>query len=65
MLLPFDIFKVGKDEIPVWVEAAETAAAVKTRVKELFKLDPAAEYVIFSQQTQNKISVRSDTPLDF
>lgn len=65
MLPPFDIFKVGKDEVPVWVEAAETVTAVKTKVKELFKLDPTAEYVIFSQQTQERISVRSHTPLDF
>ena len=58
------VCKVDKNEIPVWVESAEAVAGVKTKVKDLFKLDPTAEYVIFSQQTQNKISVRSDTPLD-
>jgi hypothetical protein len=51
MLPPFDIFRV-EDEIPRWLETVETLDAAKTRIRELAKVWPEAEYVIFSQQTQ-------------
>ena len=53
----FDILKIGKGGNPFWVEAAETLDTAKTRVKELLRLDPATEFVIFNQQTQDTISV--------
>ena len=56
---PFDIFKLSKDNIPVWVEAVETLDAASARVKELLKLQPIADYLIFNQQTQDKVSVKS------
>lgn len=59
-----DIFKVSKDGTPVWVEAAETLDAAKARVKELLKVQPA-EYVIFNQETQDSISIKSDAPVEF
>jgi hypothetical protein len=61
----FDIFKVDKNGTPLWVEAAETLDAAKTRTKELLKLDPGAEFVIFNQQTQGTISVKLDAPVEF
>ena len=57
MLPPFDIFKV-EDEIPRWLETAETLDAALTRINELAKLWPESEFVIFSQQTQNRISIK-------
>ena len=58
MLPPFDIFRVGDDEIPVWVETVETLDDAKARIRELAKLSTAKEYLIFSQQTQNRISIK-------
>ena len=58
MLPPFDIFRVGDDEIPLWVGTVETLEDAKARIKELTKLSSAKEYLIFSQQTQNRISVK-------
>jgi hypothetical protein len=54
----FDILKIGKDGNPLWVEAAETLDAAKTRVIELLQLDPATEFVIFNQKNQETISVK-------
>ena len=54
----FDILKIHIDgNPPLWVEAAETLDTAKTRVKELLRLDPAMEFIIFNQQTQDTISV--------
>jgi hypothetical protein len=61
----FDILKIRKDENPHWVEAAETLDTAKTRVKELLTLDPAREFVIFNQETQETISVKSDMLVEF
>jgi hypothetical protein len=61
----FDILKIRKDENPHWVEAAETLDAAQTRVKELLRLDPATEFIIFNQQAQETISVKSDAPVVF
>jgi len=61
----FDIFKVSKNGILLWVEAVETLDAAKTRVKDLLKVDPAMEYVIFNHETQDRISVKSDAPVVF
>jgi hypothetical protein len=60
MLPPFDIFRVGDDEIPLWVETVETLEDAKARIKEpeLAKSSSAKEYLIFSQQTQNRISIK-------
>ena len=60
----FDIFKIADDGNPLWVEASETLDAAKARVKELLKVQ-SAEYVIFNQETQDKISVKSDTLVEF
>jgi hypothetical protein len=59
MLQPFDILRLGKDDIPVWVEAVGSFDAANARVKELLKLHPTAEYWIFNQQTQTKVAVKS------
>ena len=60
-----DIFKIADDGNPLWVEAAETLDAAKTRVKELLRLDPATEFVIFNQETQDRISIKSGTLVEF
>ena len=57
MLPPFDIFRVRPDGATLWVEPAATLDAAKTRVEELLKVEPTAEFWIFSRQTQNKLSV--------
>ena len=54
----FDILKIHIDGNPLWVEAAETLDTAKTRVRELLRLDPATEFIIFNQQTQDTISVK-------
>jgi hypothetical protein len=59
MLPPFDLFKIDTDGTTRWLEAAETLDAAKTQVNELLKLHPTAEYMIFSQQTQNRICVKA------
>jgi hypothetical protein len=61
----FDIFKISKNEFLLWVEAAETLDAAKIRVQELLKSGAAADYLVFNQQTQKKISVKSNTPVEF
>ena len=58
MLPPFDVLKVGDDGIPIWVTSAATVDEAKARIKELAKRSSAKEFLIFSQQTQNKISVK-------
>jgi hypothetical protein len=57
MLPPCDIFRV-EDEIPHWLETAESLDDAKARISELAKIWPKTEFVIFSQQTQNRISVK-------
>ena len=61
----FDIFRISQNEFLLWVEAAETIAAAKIRVHELLKSDATADYLVFNQKTQEKISVRSNTPVEF
>jgi hypothetical protein len=61
----FDIFKISKNEFLRWVEAAETVDAAKIRVHQLLKSDAAGDYLVFNQQTQEKISVKSNTPVEF
>jgi hypothetical protein len=60
MLPPFDIFRVDADEIPRWVESAETVDDAKARAKEILKSHPAEEIVIFSQTTHKRVSIKSD-----
>jgi hypothetical protein len=61
----FDIFKISQNEFLLWVEAAETIDAAKIRVHELLKSDAVADYLVFNQQTQKKILVKSNTPVEF
>jgi hypothetical protein len=57
---PFDIHKVGEDGVQFWVEAVSTLDAAIARVRELAEFWPA-EYMISSQQTGNKISIKPDS----
>lgn len=59
MLQPFDILKVENNKSPVWIGAAETLEAARARIQELQKLNPAMEFVIFNQKTQDKIFVKA------
>ena len=58
MLPPFDLFRVEPDGTTFWVGAAETLDAAKARVNELLVSKPTFEFWIFSQQTQNKLSIK-------
>ena len=60
----FDIFKIKDDGSPLWVEAAETFDAASARAKELLKVEPAVEYVIFDQETQESITFRSGASVE-
>jgi len=57
MFSPFDIFKVGDDGEPQWVQAASTLDAAKVRVYELAALWPG-EYQIYCQNTGNRLSLK-------
>jgi hypothetical protein len=59
MLPPFDIFKVAEDGSPHWVEAARTLDLAKARIQEFMASSPT-EYIIFSQTTGNKFSIKPD-----
>lgn len=56
MIPPFDIFKVVDGHL-LWVEAVPTLDRAKGRVQELMPVRPA-QYVIYSQRTGNKISLK-------
>jgi hypothetical protein len=65
MMPPFDIFYVSHDGY-IWQEPAETLESAKLRVQQLGTSRPG-EYLIFSQKTGNKLSIkvaRPDTALD-
>lgn len=66
MIPPFDIFRVSDGGHPLWLEPASTLEDAKVRVQELGASHPG-EYLIFSQKTGHKISLRvpvPDTPRD-
>lgn len=52
----FDIFKMGRDNEPIWLESAQTLDAAMGRVESLRAKTPA-EYVILSQKTRKKITI--------
>jgi hypothetical protein len=56
---PFDIFRVGPDGHPIWLEAAATLDAANARINALGKSSPG-EFLIYSQRTGNKISITVD-----
>ncbi len=53
-----------QNEFLLWVEAAETIAAAKMRIHELLKSDATADYLVFNQQAQKKILIKSNTPVE-
>jgi hypothetical protein len=59
MVPPFDIFRVIKDGQPFWLEPAESLDQAKARVQELGASEPG-EYLIFSQKTGHKVSIKVD-----
>ena len=59
MIPPFDILRVEADGHPRWLEASSTLDAAKARVAELMKSEPS-EYLILSQRTGNKFSIRPE-----
>lgn len=64
MIPPFDVLRVEPDGHPRWLEACSSLDQAKTRVQHYMQLH-AAEYVIFSQKTGNKISIKpGETPAD-
>lgn len=59
MLATFDIFKVNGGELR-WLEAAHSLQAAKARIEERGETSPGT-FVIFNQETQQKILVTSDS----
>ncbi len=57
MIAPLDIFKVEGPGRVVWIEAAHELEAARRRVRELIKESPC-EYVIFSQKTGHRMSIK-------
>ena len=57
MIAPFDIFKVEAPGRALWLEAAQEFEVAKARVRNLMVTSPA-EYVIYSQRTGNKVSIK-------
>jgi hypothetical protein len=54
MLQLFDIFKIGKDAQPIWVEAAQTLESATARV-DLLRQSAPGDYMILSQSTGKRI----------
>jgi hypothetical protein len=54
---PFDIFSLETPNDLLWVEAVAELEAAKARVAELMLVKPC-EYLIFSQKTGHKISIK-------
>ena len=57
MIAPFDIFRVDAPDGMLWIEAVAELEAAKARVTALMQVKPG-EYLIFSQKTGRKISIR-------
>ncbi len=57
MIAPFDIFRVDEADGMSWIEAVAELEAAKARVAALMQVKPC-EYLIFSQKTGNKISIK-------
>lgn len=57
MIAPFDIFMVETPDGMLWIEAVAELESAKARVAELMQAKPR-EYLIFSQQTGRKISIK-------
>jgi hypothetical protein len=60
MIAPFDIFRVDAPDDMLYVEAAADIETAKARVAALMQ-DKPCEYLIFSQKTGNKISIKPTT----
>jgi hypothetical protein len=57
MVAPFDIFRVDAFDGMLWIEAAADFDIAKARVAVLMLVKPS-EYLIFSQGTGHKISIK-------
>ena len=57
MLPPFDILKVFPSGTLNWIEAATTLDDAKKRIEQIMQLH-AGEYIIYDQQTGNKVSIK-------
>ena len=57
MIAPFDIFRVEAANSMVWIDAMTELEAAKARVAALMQAEPC-EYLIFSQTTGHKITVK-------
>jgi len=57
MIAPFDIFRVEAPDGMLWIEAAADFDIAKARLAVLMLVKPS-EYLIFSQRTGHKISIK-------
>ena len=58
MITPFDILGFDISNEMLWIEAAADLGIAKARVAALMQAKPC-EYLIFSQKTSHKISIKS------
>jgi hypothetical protein len=57
MIAPFEIFRFDISNEMLWIEAVADLEIAKARVAELMQAKPC-EYLIFSQKTGYKISIK-------
>ena len=57
MIAPFDIFRLNTPDDVCWIEAVADLGIAKARVAALMQVKPC-EYLIFSQKTGHKISIK-------
>lgn len=60
MIPPFDIFYVESDGELIWQCRAETLEIARLRVKTLLAVQLPGDYVIWSQHTGHKMTVKAD-----
>ncbi len=63
MLPPFDIFRVETDGHLVWKDTAETFDYARLLIK-ILMASQSADYVIYSQATEQKTVVKADGSID-
>ena len=63
MVAPFDVFRVEGSEQVLWLEAVSDLATAKALVRRFMRMAPA-EYLILSQETGHRLSIKPDTVED-
>lgn len=59
----FDLLRITGHGNPIWVSAAESLSSAMRRASALCEGRPEARYMIFRQDTQEKIFVSGNAPI--